>query len=193
MLVKDALSKSLASGKVYLYSVNPSKNPEKPLDYTCVFAQKVNLTEDEGNSNELFAIAQKTQNFSSAIATARMSFKHDYLVEKGIIPENYSERIEFDDTNTICADDIFDKENINIQITESLEPNKNYSSHSPKINPTTGEVVMHNLQPVYRDSKLVIGKSNHILLKSDSSRSERTIKKSILESAISNINIGEPI
>lgn len=54
----------------------------------------------------------------------------------------------------------------NIVVRESLTPF--YDGQEPKINPSTNEVILHNGQPVYRDTDFVIGAdAEDVLLATD--------------------------
>ena len=74
---------------------------------------------------------------------------------------------DFLESTPKLASELFQGMEVNIQVTENFTPNPYSSSHEPKINPGTGEVVTGydettgKNMPVYRHTELVLGEAKH--------------------------------
>lgn len=125
--------------------------------------------EEVGSTNFLVGLAQVGGGSNKTTPTTIFSFEATRLASiLGSTEGNC-----YDGTSAVVfANDLFEKlaesagqkfgQDLAIEVTENFEQNKYSSSQQPKINPTTGEVVMgvnpttNTLMPVYRHTKLVL-------------------------------------
>lgn len=150
---------ALTTGKVVVRrwwkNTNSSKNQ--------VSVQFMQQIERPSDNSSLVAIAQGTPSVQTV--TAIFSFAEDVALDH----LGSTEGSFVDGGQPIFAEDIFGME-INIQVTENFTRNPYAPNQEPKINPSTGEVVMsfdpetRTDSPVYRHTELVSGAASHTFL-----------------------------
>jgi hypothetical protein len=168
--IAKAFEEQLKTGQTILYSLEPTSNPEYSMGY---FIQKAKLTEN----TTITALALGWSN-DSLIRTMQ-NFKTDLIKEVKV----------GDTANKIFAvlalkaNKIISQLDIHIRLIESQVKktwtNKDGSvgEAQPKTNPTSGEVILINGEPVYRYTELVNGKPEHVLVKADISTTVQPIVK----------------
>ena len=150
---------ALATGKVVVRrwwkNANSSKNQ--------VSVQFIQQIERPSDNSSLVAIAQGTPSVQTV--TAIFSFAEDVALDHlGSTEGSFVEGGQ-----PIFAEDIFGMD-INIQVTENFTKNPFSAGQEPKINPSTGEVVVafdpetRTDRPVYRHTELVSGTASHTFL-----------------------------
>ena len=132
-------SAGLADGKVVIRSI--WKNPNKPGQTTVQFLQKVKVPAGlYQNSNMLVGIAQGYADSGFNYVTAMLSFKHEVVVNAKLIGEA-DEKVSFYETDRVIDAETLFGVPVGISIEENFVQNPNSPNQTPKINPTTSEVV----------------------------------------------------
>lgn len=145
-------TEQLEAGQVLLRKVWVNENSSKN-QVSAQFIQRVAVP-TEGTSNALIAIAQGGSQIEDPgfnKVTAIFSFNGDVAEKLGLKPGDY-----FGDSNVKTAREIFGTA-VTIKVTENTAKNPLSTSQTPKINPTTGEVLKSNGMDIYRHTELVEG------------------------------------
>ena len=149
--METPFQKALETGQVVLRRW--WSNANNPDQVTLQFFQKV---ETQADTNSLVSIAQGIK--PGQIVSALQSFKKDVVLAKlGSTEGNL-----VDSSSVVFARDVFGTD-VSIKVTENFTPNPFSKSHEPKVNPSTGEVVLgfnsktQQNDPVYRHTELVAG------------------------------------
>lgn len=159
-----AIEEALLTGACLVRKAWVNENSTKN-QLSVQFMQRIE-TPSDGTSNKLIGIAQGGSSIPDAgftRATTILSFDIETAKGLGIEPGDYSQG-----EKAMLANDVFGTE-VNIQVVENFEANPNAAQQTPKINPSTGDVVLSGGQEVYRHTELVEGSANNCWLKSDPS------------------------
>lgn len=107
------------------------------------------------SQNALISAAQGT-NFGPTVPTAILSFKTSKAQEYfGTTDADYSD-MPFADRPGVEAFEEAVGGQIAISIVENTERNPNQPNQTPKINPQTGEVLLHDGSPIYRHTEITL-------------------------------------
>ena len=151
----STFNEALTTGKVVARKAWTNKN--NPEQVAVQFFQQI---ESPSSVSSLVSMAQGIKPVQTV--SAIFSFAKDVAQSKlGSTDVDFTSGGE-----AVFASDMFGQE-VNIQVTENFTPNPYSSSHQPKVNPGTGEVVTgydeasgENM-PVYRHTELVVNMPNH--------------------------------
>lgn len=163
--MQNAYTDALATGQVVIrkwwYNANSAKN-----QITVQFQQQVERPSTASSANSLLiSLEQGTESLSNTTAvTALRSFNADKV--SAFLGSREGQSTEAGDVK--FANDLYKSLglpadiDLSIQVTENFEKNPYSSSHQPKKNPSTGEVVTAlnpvtgTNMPVYRHTDLVV-------------------------------------
>jgi len=134
--------------------IMPSKNGNNE-QATVQFVQLIEMPASASN-NPLLNFSQDPNRIGMGIVTALMSFSVKVLQTRGVAGFQ-----DFSAGLVPFAAQLFDGQEVNIEVTESFLPNYKAQNQEPKINPTTGQVIKVGGKPVYRHTELVLGAPNH--------------------------------
>ena len=163
--MNNSFNSALETGKVVVRRFWYNDNSEKD-QVTVQFFQQIKKPETDNSS--LLAIAQGISD--SQTVSALYSFKAD--IAKAIFGNTEGSFVE--SGTPVFANDIFQTD-VNIEVTENFTANPFSSNHEPKINPSTGEVVVafnpetNQDDAIYRHTELVTGKADHTFISASSS------------------------
>jgi hypothetical protein len=147
---------ALETGRVVVRRWWPNTNSSNN-QVTVQFFQLVQTGDGKPN---LIAIAQGVP--TGNIVSALFSFNAD--VVEHLLGSTEGSFVE--EGQPVYGDDLFGTE-VNIQVTENFIKNPYAKKQEPKLNPSTGEVVMatnpetNQMEPVYRHTELVAGIPYH--------------------------------
>lgn len=145
---------ALGTGEVLVRSIWKNTNSTKG-QYSVQFMQQIKNPSDS-NSNAAVALLQGYQ--AGQRVTAISSVSAEVIKSKGI------DKLLGEGTTYFCNSDrvftdkaMFGSEaNFDIQVVENTERNPFSSTQEPKINPTTGEILTKDGQPIYRHTSIVM-------------------------------------
>lgn len=184
--------KALDTGQVVLQK--SWQNPRKKKQISLLWQQR---QENQSSASALIAFEQGMSFASNPTTIRSMNVKE---FKKLGIPTDYDYRDNEDGLSIVFANDIYDevrtqpdktKLDMNIQVVENTTKNINNPSQTPKINPTSGEVLQYKGEDIYRHTYLVIDDPNHQFLNhdvADGSSKKASKKKVKMETVID----GEP-
>lgn len=176
-----AYDNALTTGKVVIRRFWKNERSTKN-QISVQFQQLIERDPEEvGGTNFLVGLAQVGGGSNKTTPTTIFSFEATRLAS--ILGSEAGNC--FDGTSAVVlANDLFEKlaesagqtfgQDLAIEVTENFEQNKYSTSQQPKINPTTGEIVMATnpttgtQMPVYRHTKLVLStECNHTFVVAD--------------------------
>lgn len=169
-MYSESFKKALATGKVLVRRIFSNENSKKD-QVTVQFMQEIDVPASE-NQSVLVAMAQGVERPGKNLITTLFSFSRAAINALGLKEGNY-----FDGENVVHADKLFQGTEVNIQVTENNRKNPLAKEQEPKKNPTTGEPVLVNGEPVYRHTELVAGPVKNIFLNSTTARQAVVLAK----------------
>jgi hypothetical protein len=169
---------ALATGKALIRKVWVNEGSTKN-QLGIQLVQQIQNNSEAVNPSLLLQGIKNTQKLTVVI-----SAKQDVALSGGVKIQDYIEKDE-----VLFAEDLYAKlagapVEVNIQCTENNSPYRMNGSIiarnaagepltiDPKINPSTGEIVMANGKEVYRHTSLVFGKPSHTFLRAESTSVE---------------------
>lgn len=170
--LNEAFKEELETKQCILFAIEPTANNNFIM---CHFAQKVNVN---GNNVTFTALALGWAD--STILRVMQNFNADYAKEFKI---GMTALEVFQIAAKLQNKVIESTEPINICLEEStiqrtwVNKDGSEGGAKAKVNPSTGEVICYNGEPVYRYTYFVQGEPKHVLLNSTSTDSAQSIIK----------------